>query len=339
MELKTISSSSKIKVCSEMKYQEFKDLFIDPKTEEVKEKILYERVCPVCGLNEQDLLFKKFGLNYVQCGCGMTYISPYIDFQERSKWYETSKGYSWFWREIVHKARQERIKFIWNVRMETLKSKGISFNSVLDIGCGSGEFVEMVLKENKGKVLGIEPNRSAVEIAQSYVGDAVIQDIFQNMNFTKEAYSLVSMWEVFHHFDNPLEVSQKLFGLLRPGGHLVMQSPNFEGFDYKTLGEYHHDVTYEIPNYFSIKSISELLVRSGFSRDKIYVSTPGRLDVEYVLLGVKNHGRKIIQDKFTMAVLDAIESGDEELIQDLQHFLIAHKMSGSMFIVAEKGDV
>ena len=98
-----------------------------------------------------------------------------------------------------------------------------------------------------------------------------------------------------------------------------------------------HDVTFEIPNYFSPETMRAILTAAGFVRDDISITTPGKLDVQYVLSGLELHGDKIDGGAFFKVFKDKIAQGDEKLKDDLQQLLVNHQLSGSMYVVAVKG--
>lgn len=112
-------------------------------------------------------------------------------------------------------------------------SKG---DRVLDIGCGRGELIYYCVKRG-ANVLGIDYSRDAVDIAKetigrlpenlrqlaaAEVGDPVTYDF-------KERYDIVFMVEVAEHmYDWQLkEIFQKVQGILKPEGRLIITTPNY----------------------------------------------------------------------------------------------------------------
>ena len=320
-----------------MLWQEFESLYVDPASGKVRTDLLADRPCPLCGAAPSSApMFEKHGLAFHRCHCGMVFISPLLRTEIRRQWYANSKAYAWFWREMVARSREARIANVWRPRLAMLRAQGCDFTSVLDVGCGSGDFVALVLQEENGTIIGVEPGEQAFRTAEAVAKGAVRLGALESMDFTPGSFSLITLWEVFHHFDDPNAAMRRLFDLLRPGGQLVLQSPNIEGFDYAVLGPHHHDVQFGIPNYFSIATIDRVLTSAGFRAEDIDISTPGRLDVEYVNRAMGRHGSDIVADPFLRTVLSRTAEGDNELATDLQTCLRTHDLSGSMLVIARK---
>ena len=112
-------------------------------------------------------------------------------------------------------------------------SKG---DRVLDIGCGRGELIYYCAKRG-AKALGIDYSKDAIDIAKetikmlpedlrrlagAEVGDPVTYDF-------KEEYDVVFMIEIAEHmYDWQLkEAFRKINRILKPGGRLVIATPNY----------------------------------------------------------------------------------------------------------------
>lgn len=319
-----------------MARSEYDKLFEEYQKRLGPERMLIPRRCPACNSNQHEILYKKFRLNYVRCKCGMVYITPYLSKEFKRNWYEKSKSANWFFREVVIKNRENRMKNIWKIRVEKLTELGLPLDKVLDIGCGSGEFIELMYLKGHTNTLGIEPGQVPARFAKERLGDSIIHGFFEFHDFPERNFSLITLWEVFHHFWDPLESAKKLCYLLREGGSLVISSPNIEGLDYVVMRENHHDITFEICNYFNPETITRVLMNAGFNKNRIDITTPGKLDMQYILRGVEIHGLGIIKDFFVRNVIKKIHSGDLTIADDLQNFLVQHGLSGSMFVLARK---
>lgn len=100
--------------------------------------------------------------------------------------------------------------------------------SVLDIGCGSGLFLEMVVAQGAvGR--GIELNQDAVAHARAKGLDVRAIDVATANSVWPGGYDLVCLFQVLEHVEDPLEFARQAWGLVRPGGALIVSVPDAEG--------------------------------------------------------------------------------------------------------------
>ena len=103
---------------------------------------------------------------------------------------------------------------------------------VLDVGCGNGGRLEL-LKKLGWTVKGIDFDRHAVEAAREKGLDADSGEL-KSMKYPADSFDAVIMSHVIEHVPQPRELLAECVRLLKPGGRLVMLTPNAEslGLDY-----------------------------------------------------------------------------------------------------------
>ena len=121
---------------------------------------------------------------------------------------------------------------------------------------------------------------------------------------------------------------------MQPGGYIFISSPNYSGYEYQVLRENHHDVTFKIPNYFSIDTLKKLLKKFSFKVRA--VETPGVLDMQYVRRNYLNLEKKIQLDPLIENIILSKNDEAKNLSSNLQMYISKNKLSGSMLLVAEK---
>jgi 2-polyprenyl-3-methyl-5-hydroxy-6-metoxy-1,4-benzoquinol methylase len=99
--------------------------------------------------------------------------------------------------------------------------------SIIDVGCGKGSFLK-ILKEAFPK-----SNLTGCDLADysSEVGEGlkwVQQDLNKEFSSSFEKYDLVFAIEVIEHIENPRHFIRELGNILKPGGLLVITTPNIE---------------------------------------------------------------------------------------------------------------
>lgn len=97
---------------------------------------------------------------------------------------------------------------------------------LLDAGCGVGYFLERARSAGY-QVAGLDPNPEAVAGANSRGLEVFLGSLEE---FAKtvppESFDVVTLFDVLEHFDDPREMVRAAVSLLKPGGGLVVTTPN-----------------------------------------------------------------------------------------------------------------
>ena len=167
--------------------------------------------------------------------------------------------------------------------------------TLLDIGCGTGEFLASAKKEN-WTVFGVEPNEQARTKAVS----KKLNVVEKLENFGQQKFNIISLWHVMEHLPDLKDQIKKITNLLTEEGTLIIAVPNFKSNDAIHYKEYW--AAYDTPRHlwhFSQHAISELFKEQNF---KIINTIPMPLDSYYVSLlsekyknGKQNYFRAIYQ--------------------------------------------
>jgi len=153
------------------------------------------------------------------------------------------------------------LKFLKNIKTSNK-------NYVLDLGCGRGEFVEM-LNKNKINALGVDLNKSSVEHAKSKNINVKQADIFKVLkSATPKTLPAISAFHLVEHLTFPeLESFLQLTATrLKPGGILLIETPNILNLQV-AASDFYKDPTHIRPVHPSM--LEYWLKFSGFSKIKI----------------------------------------------------------------------
>lgn len=96
--------------------------------------------------------------------------------------------------------------------------------AVLDVGCGAGAFL-LTLRERGWSATGIDINSRAVEIAQSRGIDSRVARL-ADLAPSETLYDAVVLLNALEYFAQPLDALSRVAELLRPGGLIVLETPN-----------------------------------------------------------------------------------------------------------------
>lgn len=160
--------------------------------------------------------------------------------------------------------------------------------SILDIGCGTGDFL-VACQKNGWEVQGIEPNKKAEKIASKKlnlkngaINEEIIFNDIQGLIERNKKYDVICMWHVLEHVSNLREYIEYLKGMLKSNGTLLIAVPNFKSFDAQYYQEFW--AAYDVPRHlwhFSKKSINLLFEKVDLKVIKIL---PMKFDSFYVSL-------------------------------------------------------
>jgi O-antigen chain-terminating methyltransferase len=107
--------------------------------------------------------------------------------------------------------------------LKELAGKG----KVLDLGCGRGEFLEL-LKENNIPCLGVEKNPAIAALLKEKGLPFAQKDVFEFLGEPGEAFGAVAAFHFIEHFmpDAAFALLKAAFSRLSEGGVLILETPN-----------------------------------------------------------------------------------------------------------------
>lgn len=112
-----------------------------------------------------------------------------------------------------------------------------SGQSVLEIGCGNGYFLEK-LKEKKGKAIGLDLNPDAVEYGKQHDLTILNEDIALHAQTQAGLYDVVCAFQLFEHVNEVGQFLKDSIACLKKGGILAIGVPNNDSLVFK-LDPYH----------------------------------------------------------------------------------------------------
>jgi 2-polyprenyl-3-methyl-5-hydroxy-6-metoxy-1,4-benzoquinol methylase len=107
----------------------------------------------------------------------------------------------------------------------------------LDVGCGNGEFLTRLRALGAGELHGIDFSPRAVELARERGVEAYL-GVFLDFPAEPASYDIIVMYNYLEHTLHPDQEAAKARALLRPGGHLIGELPNFGSLDRRLAGRF-----------------------------------------------------------------------------------------------------
>lgn len=267
-------------------------------------------VCPICSstsfddyIETSDFTTTAESFKVVRCaGCKFLITSPRPTSETISRYYQSEKyishtgGRPTLTDRIYLAAR--RLTLNWKYQLLTgFHQEG----SVLDYGCGTGEFLHY-LKQKNWTVRGVEPSDNARQKASGLLDQKVAASL---ADIPTQEFRVITLWHVLEHIHELTETIQALKKLLHKDGTIFIAVPNYESADAKRYGK--HWAAYDVPRHlwhFSKDTMTQLLNRNDLHVRKI---EPMPLDAFYVSMlseGYKNPGQPKL-----LGLLKAIISG------------------------------
>ena len=228
-----------------------------------------ERInCNLCGSDQTKHMFTKFKLGIVRCrNCGLVYAGP-----ERLTREETWARYNphYFHEEYLPALgiTDERIDLEFfdrrNARPLAMVRPFRQLGTLFEVGCGGGLFLKSAERDG-WQVQGIEVMDAGVAFARERLGLNVRSETIETTNVAPASCDVVVMMEVIEHLSDPTDTLRRVIQLLRPGGWLLITTPNIEAISRYALGECWAVLSpAEHLYYFSQDSLGQMLRRAGY---------------------------------------------------------------------------
>lgn len=220
----------------------------------------------------------------------MLFTSPKPKEEDLSKYYDSDAyiSHTDSTKSLIDKIYQIVKNYTIAKKVELINSFQSEEKEILDIGCGTGDFLE-VSKSNGWKVVGIEPNDKAKNVAVKKVNlaKAEVSRFYKNIEDLidkkgNQQFDIITMWHVLEHVYDLEDYISKLEKLLKPNGRLIIAVPNYKSYDATYYREFW--AAYDVPRHlwhFSQKSITKLF---GMKNMKLVKTLPMKFDSYYVSL-------------------------------------------------------
>ena len=251
--------------------------------------MIYISNCPICNntvFSKEFLCIdhtkSKENFNIVSCEtCDFKFTNPRPSEKELPKYYNSdmyishtnsSKGlFNWLYQKVRKIAIKSKIKLLLSLKKE---------GHHLDIGCGTGEFLN-ACKKRGFKTSGVEPSelarKQAIKNYNLNVSEKIELDQYSSIKFDS-----ISMWHVLEHVTKINNTINQIERILKPSGKLIVAVPNNNSWDAQYYKE--NWAAWDVPIHlwhFSKKTIEILFKKHNLILTK---TKPMIFDAYYVAL-------------------------------------------------------
>jgi SAM-dependent methyltransferase len=208
----------------------------------------FERVaCLACGhadaiffiAGEDDLTGRPGRFTYVRCiRCALVYQTPRLTLDRIRSYYDGDyiahqPGSRWgllapLFRSAMQSLDRRKLRIVRrHVHLDAT-------SSVLDVGCGSGSFLQIVRQTTQAQAAGVDlvdlSQRPEMEGVEFHHGTLCQQALGTSR------FDLVTMWHFLEHDYEPQRSLEHACRALKPGGWLVIEVPRLDSLSFRIFG-------------------------------------------------------------------------------------------------------
>lgn len=231
--------------------------------------------CPLCAGADRRRLVTKNGCDVVRCrGCGLVHVWPQPPRAALEALYSSGDYHAAVDEAERRRTFARRLREIEALLRGAAEGGGAG-RRLLDVGCSRGYFLEAA-RASGWQATGVEVNRHAVEQARARGLDVHQGELADwaaaSGPAAHEAFDVVTLFDVLEHAGDPRALLAECHRLLRPGGLLVVTTPDVGGLVPRvtyglfalTLGAWGHPTPPGHLVEFSRRTLRRALAEAGF---------------------------------------------------------------------------
>lgn len=136
--------------------------------------------------------------------------------------------------------------------------------TILDVGCGTGRFLEIAQKGG-WVTQGLELFPGIAQETAARLGIKVSASSILETDLPSHSFDVITMFDVIEHIEEPVRALDICERILKPGGVLILTTPNFNGLGRRLMGK---DAFAIWPDehliYFRPSTLRKALALAGF---------------------------------------------------------------------------
>lgn len=167
----------------------------------------------------------------------LSLVEPYV---------EQSEGP---WRELAATERLNDLK------------RFVAGGRLLEIGCSTGEM--LAAASSSFTVTGVEADERNICVARAQ-GLECFDGTLSEARFPNQYFDVVALYHVIEHFRSPRIELREMYRVLKPGGLLVIETPNIATIWFQLLGARWRQFIPDHLFFFTPQTITRLCQENGF---------------------------------------------------------------------------
>jgi SAM-dependent methyltransferase len=187
--------------------------------------------------------------------CGLVRADPAADARVLEELYERSEGFD---------AEEANLRRTYGRYLRRLGRHGVPGDRLLEIGSGTGFFLQQAQVDGYGIVTGIEPSRAAAALADPSIANRIVQGPMKPGLFESDAFDVVCLFQVFDHIPDPNLLLRECRRVLRPGGLILALNHNVDALPNRVLGARSPIIDVEHTYLYSPATMSAIFRTNSF---------------------------------------------------------------------------
>lgn len=176
----------------------------------------------------------------------------------------------------------------WSFVLEKLKERSSSSLSLLEVGCGSGLFLDSAKQIPNLRVVGLDTTLTSIEKCQERgleAYDKTLEDFLTtlNLDLINNQFDFVVSFHCLEHISNPKELIKSMLLALKPEGSIFISTPyspmSFENIWFDPLNHPPHHMT-----RWNAKAYQELAQQLGLKINLFMPQQGKAIDRTFVAL-------------------------------------------------------
>ncbi len=107
----------------------------------------------------------------------------------------------------------------------------LPYNSLLDVGCGTGFLIDMLARERAASYCGVDLSDEMIRVAKGKAipGAEFVEGSADRLPYPDRSFDIVTCSQSFHHYPYPQKAMQEAKRVLKPGGLYILSDTGIGG--------------------------------------------------------------------------------------------------------------
>ena len=262
-------------------------------------------ICPFCTSDENLPLITVKKWTIVKCqNCNLVFTWL------RAKYNVGKFNRSYYSDEYLsnYEDRKDKLekRFLRRLKEIEIFKKG---GNLLDVGCSTGLFLRTVQKNSvyRWRLFGIDINRNSLAFAKTKADATFFCTSLHTKKFKESFFDCITCFDVLEHDVDIKGNLTEIYRILKPGGLLVIQLPNYKSVMAYLCGK--NWDWWSVPDHvlhFSPPVLSKILADNGFIVKRLFTWEPGKEFIENIRGTIKMEVTRVMSLNRILSKLSVI---------------------------------